>query len=371
MKLVKTLYKKSKTDKILEWNIYVDGDDIVTIYGEMDGKKQEARKKAEPTNVGRSNERNAEQQALFEAESMAAHKKTASKYFESIEEAKKEEPLMPMLAVSYEKVKKKVSFPITCQYKLDGLRCLAYLEDGEVVLQSRGNKQYNIPHIKEELAKFFAKNPNVILDGEIYKHNLTFQEITTRAKKIRPETVELEYHVYDTIIEDSSWMLRSLKLDDYRKSFHSKIVKFLESQYVETEGSLETVHKKALEAGYEGLILRVSSGKYEVGHRSSNLIKVKSFLDAEYKIVGITDGSGKASECIIYICQDDKTGKTFHVVPACSLEQRNLDYTKYKTNPPLGRKLTVKYFELTDEGLPRFPVGVGLRPEEDIDEGTT
>ena len=135
-----TLYHKSKTDAIVQWDIWTEGAVICTKYGQIGGKMQTARKTATPKNVGRANATTAEEQAILEAKAM--HKKRLdAKYSLTIEDAKKE-VFLPMLAGSFDKRKDKVVYPVDVQPKLDGVRCLAYWDGDSVKLMSRGGKQW-------------------------------------------------------------------------------------------------------------------------------------------------------------------------------------------------------------------------------------
>ena len=133
---LETLYHKSKTGAIVQWNIWTEGADIVTKYGQIGGKMHTARKTATPKNVGRANATTADEQAILEAK--AKHKKRLDgKYSLTIEDSNKE-VFLPMLASDFEKRKDKVTYPVDVQPKLDGVRGLAYWEGGSVKLMSRG-----------------------------------------------------------------------------------------------------------------------------------------------------------------------------------------------------------------------------------------
>jgi len=98
-----------------------------------------------------------------------------------------------------------------------------------------------------------------------------------------------------------------------------------------------------------------------VGHRSADLQKYKEFKDDEYKIVGFKEGDGIEKGCVIWVCET-KDKKPFSVRPRGTHEDRA---AAFKTaSKAVGKKLTVRFQELTEDGIPRFPVGLAIRDYE-------
>ena len=112
------------------------------------------------------------------------------------------------------------------QPKLDGVRCLIQYErrtqprEDVVVAYSRTGKEWkNIDHILEQLKPFFQKHPDVVLDGELYNHELKndFEKIISLVRKTKPkpedriESAEkVQFHCYDIVNEDWSFEDRNL-----------------------------------------------------------------------------------------------------------------------------------------------------------------
>jgi DNA ligase-1 len=259
------------------------------------------------------------------------------------------------------------------QPKLDGVRCLAFWKEDSVVLQSRGNKIYHVPEISESLSTLLKDKlkEGLILDGEIYGHGMTFEEVVS-AVKANPKKREekrawidkLALHVYDVVC-DKGWLLRKLILTELQDSIKANPrLEFVDNTAVGSEELVKATTADYIASGYEGGIIRIHGLEgYEVGHRSKNLLKVKAFTDSEYRITGYCSGVGRAKDCVIYECVTED-GKPFRVVPKGSLEKRKEWYTNAHLS--IGEYLKVKYFELTGDGIPRFPVGVGIRPKEDM-----
>ena len=372
---LETLYHQGKTGAIVQWDIWTEGADICTEYGQIGGKMQTARKTATPKNVGRANATTAEEQAILEATAM--HKKRLDgKYSLTIEDAKKE-VFLPMLAASFDKRKDKVTYPVSVQPKLDGVRCLAYWDGDDIKLMSRGGKQWECcDHIIEELKSILPKG--TVVDGELYIHGSTFQEITKLVKKLRPESVNVKYHVYDIPRVDGKdvgeWKHRANILENefnapYPYENHEESVVVVPTHIAMNEEEVYRIQSAFLEDGYEGAIVRESDGEYKFGYRSNKLLKVKNFMDEEYLITGFTTGVGRFDGCIVWICEtwNGEDRLEFKVVPQGTMEERQKTYyNARKDGEGIGDYLKVKYFELTDDGIPRFPVGLGIRLTEDM-----
>jgi DNA ligase-1 len=107
------------------------------------------------------------------------------------------------------------------------------------------------------------------------------------------------------------------------------------------------------ELGGEGLMLRQPGSKYEVG-RSTTLLKVKSFRDAEARVVGHEPGAGRHKGRLGALLAEMTDGTKFSIGTGLSDAERN-------NPPPIGSTITFRYQELTDRGVPRFPSYVGIR----------
>ena len=173
MSELKTLYKVDTTGKIRQWTVNVNNNTFWTEQGQVDGKIVVNKPTVTtPKNEGRTNATTAEEQALLEAQSKWS-KQTDKGYVERIEDVHKITLYTPMLAQKFEDRLSELEFPLFTQPKLDGIRCITYLQDGVLVAKSRAGKPIEaIPHILEELESFFAENPDAVLDGELYNHDL-------------------------------------------------------------------------------------------------------------------------------------------------------------------------------------------------------
>jgi len=366
-----TLYSKSKTGKTQVWNIQVIGSTIRVSYGYQDGATTVNEKTITAgKNIGKKNETTPEQQAASEARSTWTKKKTSG-YAESLDDAQvpatasegsmaAHEAILPMLAHDYNKRGKDIKFPCFVQPKLDGVRCI--FRNG--VLTSRQGKVFpNMENIVNDL-----KDVELVLDGELYSDTLNFQQFVGLVRKKKHNAAEIEllkqvkYWVYD-IVNDKPFEERHATL---REMFvnHVHLYPFvyrLITEECKTKAELKGFHDRFAAEGKEGLIIRNKTGLYQLAARSKDLQKYKEFEDAEYKVTGFSEGEGLEKGLVIWTCETS-TGKTFNVRPRGSHEDRAALFKE--AGDYIGKSLTVRYQELTDEGIPRFPVGVAFRDYE-------
>jgi ATP-dependent DNA ligase len=219
-----------------------------------------------------------------------------------------------------------------------------------------------LQHIREELDRL---PPQFILDGELYSTELTFQEIVglVKAKTIKEGDLEkqkkISLHVYD-IICPLSYQERYANLSILfrrRKFEHIVLVK---TEWCEDQKQMLEKHADYIAQGYEGIMLRNQDGLYK-GSRSADLQKYKEFLDKEYEIIGYQEGQGLEQGCVIWTCKTE-LGATFSCRPRGSREERQQLFQNGEQY--VGKWLTVRYQEETDDGLPRFPVGITFRDYE-------
>jgi DNA ligase-1 len=121
---------------------------------------------------------------------------------------------------------------------------------------------------------------------------------------------------------------------------------------------IPVIEKGDLDEGYEGAIIRNFYGPYKTNHRSPNLQKYKSFMDDEYIITNGFEATGRDIGTVIFQCSTPD-GKLFNVRPKGTRLQRKEWLTNINTL--IGKKLTVKFQNLSNDGIPRFPVGINIR----------
>lgn len=360
-----TIYSRATTGKIKQWSIGVlqmgDGSCYIeTEHGYLTGKKQvDSRYVGEGKNIGKANETTPYEQACSEAES-AFKRKQDDGYVVDINNIPSEDSgnFLPMLAHRFDKHSSKISYPAYTQRKLDGSRCLAKKENGTVTMWSRKGKPITIPNkIIDELTEILNEGESV--DGELYVHGWTFQRLIAATKKHRPDTDLLEYHIYDSPHLTKTFEDRFI--NSFTSERETQRVKIVPTPLVNNLEELNAEEQSSIESGYEGLMVRNTGSLYKYKNRSYDLQKVKRFQDSEYKIIGGKDGEGREAGLIIFNCIT-KDGIEFSVRPKGSHEERSKMFKELDSY--IGKELTVQYFELTDDGVPRFPVGIAVRDYE-------
>jgi len=302
-------------------------------------------------NVGRSNQTSEYNQAVSEITSLY-NKKIDEGYRE---EGKEETIFLPMLAQKFDS--KKAKFPAYVQPKLDGIRAFR-LPNG--TFWTRKGKQ-----ILVDVVAHLTIESDVILDGElILPPTYTFQETISAVKKNGVNSSKLEYHFYDCYDKDNPNLTFETRYELLfaiaRRNENRQIERVL-TTYCDSLAKFESYSFDFIEQGYEGSMYRSINGAYKVNYRSSDLLKYKEFVDAEFKIIGVIDGEGREKNCAIFTCVTNEC-KLFNVRPKATLLDRqemfeNKDFY-------IGKLYTVKYQELTDDNIPRFPVGISVRDYE-------
>jgi hypothetical protein len=374
-----TLYGSATNGKVKEWSIRVietGGIFIETRHGYEGGKIQTNLKEiTQGKNIGRKNATTPLQQAISDAQSLWQKKRDekydvkasisatsatsatseATSAISASRAAEVDDSVpSPMLAHDYNKRGKSIVYPCYVQPKLDGTRTIAIPGKG---LFSRNRKAYpHLEHIREEIDKL----PHIILDGELYSDTLTFQEIVGLVKNetLQEKQTEIKLHVYD-MINDQTFHVRNFNLQMLFKKHKFKHLVLVKTEGCASEDVMKEKHAEYVQEGFEGVMLRNKEGGY-ANNRSVHLQKYKEFFDMECPIIGFKEGEGLEKGCVIWICKVNE--KPFSCRPRGTREQRQEQFLVGEQ--ALGKMLTVRYQEMTDDGLLRFPVGIAIRDYE-------
>lgn len=380
------LYRQTSTGATQQWQVASYSNCVTTIYGQVDGKLQDTAEFVKGKNIGKKNETTDTQQAQLRAKQLW-DKKIKEGYTEKIEEAKAGitnlAGVEPMLAQTFEDKPKAQVFPALAQPKLDGHRCIAVIQNGKCTLYTRTQKEITtMPHIQKALEDSMFGQLEIVLDGELYVHELKadFSLLTSLIKGKHnlphPEHEKMQYHIYDMVNTKQSFASRNLMLEQmYNDGLNESILKLVPTVHVNNENDMRGLHDVFTSQGYEGLMYRNADMPYE-HKRSNGLMKVKVFQDAEFIVVGVNEGKGKeAGFAVTYTVKNDINGETFKATIArltgpdgkfSETKEAYADRCAFILKNPnkyLGQMLTVQFQGRTPYGIPRFPVALRLRTD--------
>jgi DNA ligase-1 len=366
------LYKRDSKGKVRVWQIQVGSDNeniagIRSTSGLVDGEKiTSVWNMSVPKNIGRANATTAKTQAYFEAQAEWV-KKNAKEYFADLADIDSYENFKPMLAHDFTKT------PVTSGYtqpKLDGIRCVI---DNRGMWTRAGKPIVSCPHIWESVKPIFNWAPNIVLDGELYNHELKadFQKITSLVRKSvnigQDELLEashlVEYHIYDMFDKDQpelTFTKRQTEIYNHiGELYTSNKLVIVKTAQADDTATIDRLYGEYTEAGYEGQMIRQDTA-YEC-KRSKSLLERKEFTTDEFEVVEVVEGQGAwtgyAKRFILKLAD----GRTFGSgVRGTQAQLKALLESQEKTT-----WATCRYFELSNDGVPRFPVvidyGTGKR----------
>jgi DNA ligase-1 len=378
------LFKTNKRGKTLIWKIGFNPDtsEMLMNYGQVGGLMRTDR-----TVVVPKAKRDMIQQSLQQVNRKYTNK------FDKGYRAKGEAPAEigePMLFETWKPEVTELNYDVGTQPKLDGVRCLARLDDtDEVIMRSRSSKIW-----KPELAQFYAPAIKELLhllpegaelDGEMWGPGLSFQDITSLCKnlaKLSEDHDKIAYRIFtmnvpDTPAEDRYAELKKAFRAYRRAGGDTTKLKLVKMHTASSAEEIISQHREYLLKGYEGTVIyrygndsddpKILAQSYYKPGRVNNVLKYKATADGEDtfeeegEIVGYDQAGGNQEGAIIFKVKDPR-GHTFRVGLIGSIEHRRELFDRGDTL--IGKKITYGYQNLTDGGVPRFPVGKAIRDYE-------
>jgi len=357
-----TIFKKDSVGNTRSWSIEINDNDesqYRTIAGLLDGQKViSGWYDCTGKNPGKANETSDGEQCIKEATAKTERKLEAG-YFWSVDDIGLPVKFKPMLAADYAKLKKPVTFPVFSQPKLDGIRCII---KGDGMWTRAGKAITSCSHILESTRSLFLEYPDLILDGELYNHALKddFNKIVSLVRKMKPSpeqqlevNASVEFHCYDAPEGDAVFSERTAwiaALPDI------PFVVKVPSHVAEDQEALDALYGEYTADGYEGQMVRLN-GAYEINKRSKNLLKRKEFITEEFQVISANEGQGNWKgylKSFTILLNDGQT---------CNSGVRgNQELLKQAWNDAqdgkVPRWVTVRYFNLTTDAIPRFPVAI-------------
>lgn len=218
------------------------------------------------------------------------------------------------------------------------------------LISRKGTVIDTVPHLIE-----IVKDIPLHLDGELYAHGLSFQENMRLIKKHRPgESEVVKYHVYDCL-GDAPFSIRYANLEKASHLFKD-LIELVPTIKISNESQLKRAHAININDGYEGSIVRHGNAPYKVNGRSSNLLKYKDFQDLACEIVDIEPAKDRPTWGVPVLTYKDKTFRAGMKYSHAEREEFLTNKKKY-----IGKIAEIRFFEYSEDGIPRFPVMVGVR----------
>jgi len=391
------LYGLTSTDKVKQWKIEVlksdEGYGIMRVsHGQMGGKIQVNDKVIKKgKNIGKSNETTPVEQACKEAQSKWT-KQTEKNYQEEIPKpGDKPKILLPTHGLDFKHRSKDIKFPCYAQPKLNGVRCLNMREESNINFVSNGGKSYNhsLIHFVEPLNEIMIVNEKI--DGEVYYHGWSLQRISSGVKKFNNDTPSLQLWIFDIAddtllyydrlidmnklsemsdniigieigdlvsVENNS--LRIVKIEDLNSETCAPII-ITPTYLIKSREEMIQYRNIFVSYGFEGIMVKNINGKYIFSKDNKDIQKEKDFEDKEFPIIGGEEGEGLEEGCVIFICEQED-GKPFKARPKGDRETRRIWFQNI--NDIIGKPLTVRFKDRSDDNIPLTPVGIAIRDYE-------
>lgn len=253
--------------------------------------------------------------------------------------------------------------------KLDGIRCLMYYKNGEIHTASRGGRTYDpsTEHLRYDpvLISIFESHPDLILDGELYKHDIDFplQRLSglARLDTWTKECENLEYWIYDYVSQEP-FSQRYETLFEFKSLLpETSKIKIVEHEYICGLYKIRRRHDQYVKEGFEGLVMRNPDKEYGINKRSSKyMVKMKDRKSEEFTIIGVKEGLRPEDMCFLL---KTKEGKPFAAKPIGPTESR-LEYL-YNSGNFIGKKATCNFFYYSADGVPLQPTFVHVRADDE------
>lgn len=232
--------------------------------------------------------------------------------------------------------------------KYDGVR--AYWDGGQLL--SRQGNRINAPEW------FTEALPELALDGELWIGRGRFEQLSGIVRRRTPQAADwrdIKYMVFDLPGSPMIFDDRLRRLQQIIGRINQPHVRLVDQQKITTQDLLMRKLDEIVAAGGEGLMLHRGSSIYK-GYRSDDLLKLKRYADAEAKVVGHFPGKGKYQGMLGSILVETDDNKRFKIGSGFSDNER-------KNPPPIGARITYKYFGLSGRGIPRFASFLRIRQE--------
>jgi len=205
---------------------------------------------------------------------------------------------------------------------------------------------------------------NMAFDGELFMGRECFEKCGIFRRKVPDDkewrSSDITYQIFDLPSSKEPFEMRQKTIEKFVKSQCKKKMpkemgacplRLTKQKLVQTEEDVFNMFDSLVSKGAEGVMLRCPGSLYEP-KRSSTLLKVKPFFDAECRITGYKEGTGKYSGKLgAFQCETLKKPNVKFYISGMNDEVRD----NYKTSHPVGTIVTYTYIGINESGVPRHP----------------
>ena len=256
-----------------------------------------------------------------------------------------------MLAHDGAKHPKKITGECIIEYKYDGVRVIAIVQNGIATLYSRNGKVLsNFPHIEQALSK--PEYNDTVFDGEVMSED--FQTLMKQVhRKEGAQTQDAYLALFDVLSLDEfqegegsqNALDRKLALEEYRdKDDCIRVVDYWVVNF-DTQGGQDLfndLNKTALEHGYEGLMIKPTKAIYQC-KRSHAWLKIKPFIEVTLKVIALEEGTGKNEGMLgALVVEGEDDGKFFHVNVGSGLTDENREQIWSNQDAVIGQLVEIR-----------------------------
>lgn len=367
------LYKFDVSGEMRMWQVRCKNGTVTIDHGRVGGAITTDPVTIEESRKGESSNEKAYNKAL----SLFNHKIEREQYALDLNSDTQRKENAPMLAGRYggsgsATVKEKeFETGVAVEPKIDGFRFVTKYRNGKTKYLTRQFTEYNFPHIDKEIIRFFGYFPHdTELDGEMWIEGLTFPQMSSivkPTKNINPRLTETKYYIFDIISNQNPNTTFQQRYDAIINAWDSycgdwgepDTFRIVRAEIAHSDEEVWKLHDKYVEMGYEGAMVKKLHAKYIHG-RTNNQLKVKRFFDDEGIIVDVESAGGKETGHAKLIIKD-KNGNILKGRPAASFAERA--WMLQHSEEIIGKKVRYKYQEISEYGVPRFIVIMGIIDE--------
>ena len=257
-----------------------------------------------------------------------------------------------MLAHDGAKHPKKIKGDCFVEYKYDGVRVIAIVQNGNATLHSRNGKLLsNFPHIEEALS--IPQFEGLVFDGEVMSED--FQTLMKQVhRKEGAQTEDSYLAVFDMLtLEEFNAGGTDMTADDRRNrsviasEYFNDRIKLVDAKLINfdtEEGRLQfdAMNKEALDKGYEGLMIKPVHEGYKC-KRSHAWLKVKPFIEVTLEVVALEEGTGKNEGLLgALVVEGEDDGKYFKLNVGSGLTDENREQIWANQDAVIGQLVEIR-----------------------------